>query len=364
MQDIDIIKNEIGITTDLAKAQYMQLRDNALVRPDVEYPEPHFLLSIGDVPTLPTGNLTAITAKWKSGKTFLCDLLCAAVLGSTAYEGIRAERVGDNDKVLFFDTEQDVSDTARIIKVINTLVGHDIDQRLELYCLRNLDIEADPDGEGMSRYEFVAATIAHSRPVLVVIDGIADLIYNYNDVIESQTIVNRLSSLASQMGCVILVVMHQNKNKDDKNMKGHIGTMLYQKCSDVFSLQRVGDVFAVHHDVSRHRPVSDFYFVIGENGAPTYYEQGLASRVVESTQREQEGGDNMLDKVVTLDDIPQEVFEQSMELFGDTNCVSAKRLLQLVQQLHDCSVNTAYQILRNTVDAGIAVKDGKRYKFN
>ena len=70
------------------------------------------------------------------------------------------------------------------------------------------------------------------------------------------------------MDCCIVVVMHQNKSKADKTMKGHLGTMLFQKCSDVFNVEKVSNVFVVTHAVSRHRSCDDVVFKIDINGIP------------------------------------------------------------------------------------------------
>ena len=138
---------------------------------------------------------------------------------------------------------------------------------LEVFCLRNAEIENEKESE-ISRYEFIKKTIEHDKPDFVVIDGIADLIYNYNDVIESQTMVNQLATLANENNCCIAVVMHQNKGKQDVNMKGHLGTMLFQKCSDVFQVEKIHNIFVVSHQVSRHRSCEDIVFRLDENAIP------------------------------------------------------------------------------------------------
>ena len=87
----------------------------------IDYPDPEYLIEIGGVPTLPKGNLVALSAKWKNGKTFFCDILSAIFLGSDRFTGCRP--MVENGKVQFFDTEQAVSDTARILKTIHAMTG-------------------------------------------------------------------------------------------------------------------------------------------------------------------------------------------------------------------------------------------------
>ena len=234
---------------------------------NIDYPDPDYLIEIGGVPTMPKGNLVALSAKWKNGKTFFCDILSAVFLGANAFSGMRSLK--PSGKVQFYDTEQAVSDTARILKVINSMTSEQRHDDIKVYCLRNACIEnMDNNTNEITRLDFISQTIASDHPDLVIIDGIADLIYNYNDVIESQTVVNNLAALANEHDCCIVVVMHQNKGSHDKNMKGHLGTMLYQKCSDVFNVEKRDSIFVASHTVSRHHNCEDIAFKLDVNAVP------------------------------------------------------------------------------------------------
>ncbi len=57
-----------------AKKKFTSIKEKYVIDGNVDYPEPEYLIRIGDVPTLPKGNLVAVSAKWKNGKTFFCDI--------------------------------------------------------------------------------------------------------------------------------------------------------------------------------------------------------------------------------------------------------------------------------------------------
>ena len=230
------------------------------------YPDPEYLIEFGGTPTVPKGNLVAISAKWKNGKTFFCDILTAVFLGSDHFAGCRS--LSPSGRVLFYDTEQAESDTARIQKIIDAMTPVERHNDFRVFCLRDAPIDHDDKTGKPSRYEIIASGIEHEHPDLVIVDGIADLIYNYNDVIESQDMVNDLAALASRNNCTIVVVMHQNKGSNDKMMKGHIGTMLYQKCSDVFRVEKHGTLFVATHTETRHRQSQGLVFKLDENAIP------------------------------------------------------------------------------------------------
>ena len=246
---------------------YIEKKSEYAIKDGVDYPDPEYLIDIGGVPTMPKGNLVALSAKWKNGKTFFCDIISAIFLGSRAFGQCTA--LQSTGKVQFFDTEQAVSDTARIRKTIKAMTPQERHGDLDVYCLRNAEIDTDEDdNKRISRFDFIKHSIEQDHPDLVIIDGIADLIYNYNDVNESNDMVSRLAAIANEHNCCIVVVMHQNKGQKDKNMKGHLGTMLFQKCSDVFNVEKCGSVFVVSHGVSRHRQCDDIAFKLDANAVP------------------------------------------------------------------------------------------------
>jgi hypothetical protein len=262
------------LAEEKAAKEFTNIKEKYVIDGNIDYPEPDYLISIGDVPTLPKGNLVAVSAKWKNGKTFFCDILSAIFLGSDVFPN--CENLIKHGKVRFIDTEQARNDSARILKTIQAIIPEDRHGDIEVSCLRDADIDSvDADDNDVSRYEFVRRSIEIERPDMVIVDGIADLIYNYNDVNESQDIVHKLAALANKHNCCIVVVMHQNKGSHDKMMKGHIGTMLYQKCSDVFQVEKHGEIFLVTHPVSRHRQSNGLVFKLDENAIP---KDGAADR--------------------------------------------------------------------------------------
>ena len=316
-----------------------------VINPDVDYPDPEYVIEIGGTPTLPKGNLIALSAKWKNGKTFLCDVLTAVFLGSERFAGCRT--LFSQGKVSFYDTEQAESDTSRIRKVIDAMTPEGRRHDYDVYCLRPLNIDpTSEDSDEITRYEFISQTIAHDKPDLVFIDGIADLIYNYNDVIESQRLVNRLAALANKHNCAMVVVMHQNKGQRDKNMKGHLGTMLNQKCSDVFSVEKCGGIFVVSNTISRHQPCGDFVFKLTADGVP---EDGMADR-----QQQLE---------IKRQDERAKLREQISICFEDAT-VALKRsdIIKLIQEKLGLSTAKCYNLFKQAQSMGvIASKDNRHF---
>ena len=329
---------------ELASQDFNEIVKDFVIDRNVEYPDPEYLIEIGGVPTMPKGNIVALSAKWKNGKTFFCDILSAIFLGSDQFAN--CHNLMETGKVHFFDTEQAKSDTARIQKTIEAMTLQERHSDLKVFCLREAVIDTDMDQNAtISRFDIIQRDIEHEHPDLVIIDGIADLIYNYNDVIESQDVVNKLASIANKHNCCIVVVMHQNKGQNDKNMKGHLGTMLFQKCSDVFNVEKCGSVFVASHAVSRHRNCEDIAFKLDANAVPM---DAVADRQLQVELERQQ------DKAKFL--------EQISLCFKDVTAgLKRSVIVKMIQEKLGYANRKSYEMFNQAVKLGILKTEDNRH---
>ena len=332
--------NKLPNYDELLENEYQERVGKFFINRNGNYPDPEYLIEIGGVPTMPKSNLVAISAKWKSGKTFFCDILAAVFLGSDHFASCRS--LQDSGKVLFFDTEQAESDTFRLQKIIDSMTPEERHNDLGVACLQGAVIAADENrSDEVSRYELITSAIAHEHPDLVIIDGIADLIYNYNDVFESTNMVNKLSALANKHNCCIVVVMHQNKGMKDKNMKGHIGTMLCQKCSDVFNVEKHGTIFEVTHAYTRHRQSAGLCFKLDANAVPM---DAIADRQLQVEIERQQEKSKLRDQLaLCVEDADADIKKSELvklikEKLGHSQA-QAYRLLEKAERLNVLATN-------------------------
>ena len=73
---------------------------------------------------------------------------------------------------------------------------------------------------------------------------------------------------STEFNLSIIFVLHTNKSKEDNNMKGHLGTMAVQKCSDVFEVVKNVATFNVSVSECRNIPISEFSFILDNDGIP------------------------------------------------------------------------------------------------
>lgn len=233
--------------------------DKFEVRLGDEEPVPQFSFKSDGIGSAPIGDIVAIKAKSKNGKTFLAAILASVILGGK-FGNIRPT-FGDKSKILFFDTEQNRPNVQALLQRILILRGwaEEHNDRLKIYSLREMHV--------LERLRYITRKIDKLRPSTVFIDGLADLAFDFNDIEQSQDVIIKISQIASSKGCTIFFVLHTNKN--DMNMKGHLGTLAVQKCSDVFYIEKDEDAFFnVTETDCRNIPIKDFSFKIDKYGIP------------------------------------------------------------------------------------------------
>lgn len=259
--------------------------DPNLIDLSKRYPLPEFTFKIGGIGTIPLGDIFAIKAKSKHGKSFLASIFAASALGCEDFGGSLIEGNAPN-RVLYFDTEQNERNTAAIARRVHRLIGQSTSlnayQLFEAHNMREMKIE--------ERLLYIQSILIkcfcdhRPRPTIIIIDGIADLIVDFNDIPSSQQLIQDMMSLSSTFNIAIGCILHTNKAKADNNMKGHLGTFLVQKASDVFEVVKKDETFYVEETECRNRPISDFAFEIEDDG------KGVVFPVLASGSKEKDNG--------------------------------------------------------------------------
>jgi hypothetical protein len=239
--------------------------DNCRILLGDTFSAPNFLLteiSTG-IGCLPTSDIHAEKGKQKSGKSNLNVIFLASLFGCEDF-GFKSNV--ENPKALYFDTEQAKINSQMLLRKIHKLCNWSFEdaEKMQMFNLREIDME--------DRYQFISEKVKKEKPDMVIIDGAVDLIADFNDISESQQIIGKLMRLSSQCDCAIINILHENKSKDDKNMRGHLGTMLVQKCSDCYEVVKSGapdrPTFSVEVSDCRNRPIEGFSFVLDDLGTP------------------------------------------------------------------------------------------------
>ena len=234
-----------------------------------QLPEPRPLISIDGCCVCSRGNISAVCGEAKSKKTFLTSALVASAMALPLriIDNFKNVDSNSNISVLWVDTEQGEQHVRKVINRISHMTGAlrggaVVEPRLMTLSLRELS--------PAERKAIMFDTLVRYHFDIVVIDGIADLQRNTNDLEESDALVTELMALSTKADCHIVCVLHTNPGSD--KARGHLGSSLQRKAESVLFVHRVGDTSVVEPQFCRNEPFERFAFTINDEGIPTLCE--------------------------------------------------------------------------------------------
>ena len=230
------------------------------------YRPPRYTMQRNGVPFADVGELHIISGKPGHGKTGLMSQLMSTVLcgqfGNTqrcdVIHRIRDKQTGDivekavPTKVLYIDTEQGKDDTIAIKNRVCSLAGIDYTKPSDqFYILRLRDTE-----EAADRWKKILKAIWQVEPTDIFLDGLLDIVKDYNDQVECQPIIRKCMMLATYYDASLWAVLHENPLVD--KLVGVLGSITQRKVSEIFTVQKIKQCDLKEND--RRADLPDIYF--------------------------------------------------------------------------------------------------------
>lgn len=205
----------------------MAIENGDLLDVTKDYPIYH-TLSINGVPFAPLGGLHGMTGQPGHGKTMTLSMVAAAVLGDKTHgiEWLLGETI-PNPRVLYIDTEMERGNTQRVNMRICAMLGwdwHTPHEQLTIMCLREVT-------KAMDRWRKVLKGIYMYHPNVVILDGLIDVVADFNDNTDCQELISKCMATASHYNISFWALLHENPGSE--KMVGHAGSFLERKASDV-----------------------------------------------------------------------------------------------------------------------------------
>ena len=209
------------------------------------------------------GNFSFVQAPPKTKKTFFISLLASVFLsGKNNFGGdLRGHR--DGKCLLHFDTEQGSWHAQRVFRrVLDMNSSNDIGC-YHTYGLRTVGYK--------QRLEFIEYCLEENKGKngLVVIDGIADLVSDVNNLEESNMCVQKIMQLSATYDVHIITVIHSNFGSSKPT--GHLGSFLEKKTETQIELETNTvnkDWITVKCKRSRGYAFETFSFSVNDFGLP------------------------------------------------------------------------------------------------
>jgi len=255
---MELIKEECTIDT----TEVMEYPPTAL-----SYGEKTIQTKKGDltfpIPIGTYGNFSFVQATPKRKKTFFASLLASVYLsGGNNFGGnIRGHR--DDKCLIHFDTEQGHWHSQRVFKRVLDMANINELGCYQTYALRTINYK--------TRLQFIEHILKENgdKNGLVLIDGIADLVSDVNNLEESNLCVQKIMEWSAKFNCHIVTVIHSNYGSDKPT--GHLGSFLEKKTETQIQLEANTvnkEWITVSCKRSRGYSFETFSFSINEYGLP------------------------------------------------------------------------------------------------
>lgn len=247
-----------------------------------QYRPPKFTLSWRGIPFAPLGGIHNITGQSGNGKTmtiaqFMATILCGQV-GGLRYE-LSDER--PNPTLLYIDTEMEKDNTIAVKNRVLTLAGRDVGKEYDdfkVIMLREVPdtkrLSKNKRGEevertvpaAVMRWRMVLKAIWTYRPTVCFIDGLMDVVADFNDNVMCQELIYKCMQVATNYEMSLWCILHQNPGGE--KLVGHLGSFLERKVTDVIQTKKekdknTGDVkFTVSQKKARSRDIDEWQFTV------------------------------------------------------------------------------------------------------
>lgn len=204
----------------------MELNTNTLISRKFDFtvmPDPEVkVLTIRDHLILSRQNFALITGQPKVGKsTFTSAILASAFAGYPIFD-IQLHRHQDKRRIALFDTEQSKVDLYKSIHNVVKMSGYSsYPETLDVFSLRK-------DDAGVI-LKLIELYIQETKDCgVVIIDGLLDLVYNFNDERECKVLIDFLKRVTAEYDISIIGILHTGKNTGTS--VGHLGSFADRYC--------------------------------------------------------------------------------------------------------------------------------------
>lgn len=194
------------------------------------YKPPRWTLSHDGVPFAKLGDVHVISGKAGHGKTALMSQFMACLLcGSFGH--LKCE-LKESPTILYIDTEQSEDDTIAIKNRVLTLAGDPINQPHERFKVVRLRETED----AKERWRQILKVIWEVKPTVAFLDGMLDVVNDYNDQTECQPIIRKCMKLVTHYDMSLWCVLHENPMAE--KMVGTLGSILQRKVTEAFAVRK------------------------------------------------------------------------------------------------------------------------------
>lgn len=266
------LKPQLKKTGDIptGEVDYNQVHDECFVDIELELKPQPIAISIGEsewkgkhypIAFGSYGDFSCIVGASKSKKTFLKSMLAACYIGGNANnfaDTIKGfQTIGKY--VIDIDTEQSQFHAQRVFRRVIEMVG----SNTKFYVTFALRPKSPKQRLDFIDWLFTKSKYA-GKIGLCLIDGIADLVSDINDLEASNNVTQKLmtwsAGTSEETQCHIITVLHRNFGSAKPT--GHLGSSVLKKAETVVFVEKENDTVMVKPEYTRNQPFEPFAFEV------------------------------------------------------------------------------------------------------
>lgn len=194
--------------------------------------QPHVAFTIDGKIIAQLNSYAVLTGPAKSGKsTYLMATIASALLPYFQNNfGIKLHLPDERKRICYFDTESSEFDFYKNLEKIKQFNnGNNLPDTLDCFNVR----EDDPKDIKLLIEEYLNNNKDCS---ILIIDGFLDLIFDYNDVMESRQLTNWLKKITKIYNICLLGVLHIGKGNNQT--LGHLGSNTDRWANSTLSVEK------------------------------------------------------------------------------------------------------------------------------
>jgi len=190
------------------------------------------IFTIDDNLILSRGNFMVLTGLPKVGKSLISSIIISSALSDLQLFRIKVNRNSDKDIIALFDTEQGQNDLFNSVnRSFDLIMSETGATRKQLYykLKSKINVFSMRQDDAVPILLMIESYLEnHKTTGLIIIDGLLDLVYNYNDEKEAKMLINFLKRITQQYDIGVICVVHTGKTTG--TTIGHVGAFADRYC--------------------------------------------------------------------------------------------------------------------------------------
>lgn len=236
--------------------------ENLKVSTKNEYKEMKPIIKISESVFGVNGDISFVSGLPKAGKSTITRFMIATALMQekpSDFDSLSIiSQYCQGKKVIYIDTEQNPSDTQKMIHSILDIAS--LDKQPENFICMNLREHGNEEN-----YDILKSLFHHYNDAFLwIIDGVTDFLPSANDETKGNEIVRYLMKMSSVNNTCIVCLIHENGGGGNGKMRGHIGSEAARKCQGAISVS--------YEEEKKVHSIKSTYFRGSKKIEPIYWE--------------------------------------------------------------------------------------------